>query len=177
MSKPRKNPHALVAVARITRPYGLRGEVKVLALTETAEELYRFSRFILLQGGERSILQVESLRRGGGHHFILKPREVHSRNEAEPLRGKILFVERQELAPIEEPDTFYFHDLLGLTVVDPEGEILGRVEDVHRFGRGETLEIRTPEGEERLVPFAREYVEEVNLEEGWIRIRRIKGLI
>ncbi len=177
MSNPRKDPHALVAVARITRPYGLKGEVKVIALTETGEELYRFSRFILVRGGERQILEVESLRPGGGHHLILKPASVHSRDEAELLRGKILFVERRELAPIEEADTYYFHDLVGLEVLDTEGIRIGTVHDVHRFGIGETLEIRTPEGAFVLVPFAREYVVEVNLEEGWLRIRRKEGLV
>ncbi len=176
MSNPRKDPHALVAVARITRPYGLKGEVKILALTETGEELFRFSRFILLRGGERQVLQIESLRPGGGHHFILKPQDVHSREEAEHLRGKVLFVERQELAPIEEADTYYFHDLVGLKVLDTEGTLVGEVYDVHRFGIGETLEIRTTGGELVLVPFAREYVVEVNLEEGWLRIRRKEGL-
>ncbi len=150
--------------------------MKILALTDTAEELYRFSRFILLRGGERHTLQVESLRPGGGHHFILKIQSVHHREEAEALRGRVLFVERQELAPIEEADTYYFHDLVGLTVLDPEGTPLGEVHDVHRFGIGETLEIRTTGGEHILVPFAREYVLEINLEEGWLRIRRKEGL-
>ncbi len=150
--------------------------MKILALTDTVEELFRFSRFILLRGGERHTLQVESLRPGGGHHFILKPKTIHSRDEAETLRGKILFVERHELSPIEEADTYYFHDLMGLEVLDAEGTRIGEVFDVHRFGIGETLEIRTTGGEHVLVPFAREYVVEVNLEEGWIRIRRKEGL-
>ena len=61
---------------------------------------------------------------------------------------------RDRLPPVEDDDTFYHADLIGLAAVTPDGAPLGTVTAVHNFGAGDIIEIATADGGEPLmVPF------------------------
>ncbi len=165
----------LVAVARVLKPFGLRGEVKVQPLTEDGEELRTFSRFFVPYKKQLITLHTTSIRRGGGHHYLLQFQEFHSREDVEFLRGRVLLVPREELQTIQEPDTFYYHDLMDLEVVENE-LVIGHVEDIHRWGGVDILEIRTIEGEDFMLPFVKEFIVKVDLEAHRIIIRTPEGL-
>lgn len=99
------------------------------------------------------------------------------RDQAEALRGTRLYVQREALPVIEEAETYYHADLIGLSAETAEGQVLGRVTAVHDFGAGELLEIApeppagTTRGESLLVPFTREAVPEIDLEAGRVVVR------
>ncbi len=165
----------LVAVARVLKPFGLRGEVKVQPLTEDGEELRTFSRFFVPYKNQLITLHTKSIRRGGGHHYLILFQEFRSREEVEFLRGRALWVPRSELQAIEEPDTFYYHDLMDLAVVEDE-VVIGHVEDIHRMGGVDILEIRATKGEDFMLPFVKEFILKVDLAAQRIVIRLPKGL-
>ena len=86
---------------------------------------------------------------------------VDDRNAAELLRGLDVAVTREDLGEAEEGE-FYWVDLVGLAVVNLQGEALGQVEDLLRTGGSDVLVVR---GErERLIPFVADYVKSVDRE-------------
>ena len=88
---------------------------------------------------------------------------------AQALRGTRLYVERAALPAIEEPETYYQADLIGLRVEDREGQALGKVSAVHAFGGSEVLEVvaaGAKRGESLLIPFTKAAVPLVDLEAG-----------
>jgi 16S rRNA processing protein RimM len=99
--------------------------------------------------------------------IIARAKEVETREQAEALRGLRLYIPRDVL-PEPEEDEFYVTDLIGLAVVTPEGEALGRVKSVQDFGAGDLLEIEPPEGASWWLPFTREAVPEVRIAEGLV---------
>ena len=113
-----------ITVAIILKPQGIRGEVKVKAMTDTAEELKAF-KTVLIDGVDYSVLSV----RAQGEFAYLTLKGVADRNCAELLRGKEIEVEREEMPDL--PDgTYYIGDLIGCTVVNERGDMLGEVTEV-----------------------------------------------
>ncbi len=71
---------------------------------------------------------------------------VDDRDAAEALRNVELYVARERLPAIEEDDTFYVADLVGLDAVTADGDALGTVTAVHNFGAGDIVEIKPAAG-------------------------------
>lgn len=92
-------------------------------------------------------LTLTSLRDGSIARFA----EVRDRNAAEALRGTLLTVPRDALAPLEEGE-YYHADLIGLPAVSSDGDALGRVVAVENFGAGDVVEIERPTGKRFMVP-------------------------
>ncbi len=113
-----------ITVAIILKPQGIRGEVKVKAMTDSAESLTEFKN-VLIDGVTYSVLSV----RAQGEFAYLGLKGVADRNAAETLRGKSIEVSRADMPELPE-GRYYIGDLLGCTVVTERGDILGMVEDV-----------------------------------------------
>ena len=101
------------------------------------------------------------------------------RNAAEELRDTVLAIDSGELQPLDDPEEFYDHDLIGLQVVTVAGEQVGAVTDV--LHHGQTLLVvegsGPRSGAEILVPFVAAIVPEVNMAGGRVVIDPPAGLI
>lgn len=89
------------------------------------------------------------------------------RNDAEALKGARVFVSRSAF-PTPEPDEYYWIDLIGLNVVNRQGEFLGQVADLMATGPHSVLRCVVPAAEgqdavERLIPFVSAYIDSVSL--------------
>ena len=89
--------------------------------------------------------EIEALR-PAKDHFVARLAGVADRNAAEKLTNIKLYVPRDRLPPIEDDDTFYHADLIGLAAVTPDGAALGTVTAVHNFGAGDIIEIAPADG-------------------------------
>ena len=113
-----------LTVAIVLKPQGIRGEIKVKAMTDSADDLKSF-KSVFIDGADYSVLSV----RTQGEFAFLSLKGIADRNGAELLRGKEVEVERPALP--ELPDgRYYIADLIGCIVVNERGEVLGTVEDV-----------------------------------------------
>lgn len=112
--------------------------------------------------------KIEALRPAKGH-FIARLSGIHDRNAAQKLTNLRLYVPRERLPPIEDKETYYHADLVGLAAVTPDGEMLGTVTAIHNFGAGDIVEI-TPQrgGETLMVPFADSNVPQIDIARGRI---------
>ena len=90
---------------------------------------------------------------------------VASRDAAEQLRNLELYIPRTRLPHIDEVDTFYHADLIGLDAVTPEGVQVGTVHALHNFGAGDIIEIMPlGSGEPLMLPFNETTVPKIDLE-------------
>ena len=92
---------------------------------------------------------------------------LDDRNDAEALKGARVFVSRSAF-PTPEPDEYYWIDLIGLNVVNRQGEFLGQVADLMATGPHSVLRCVVPAAEgqdavERLIPFVSAYIDSVSL--------------
>lgn len=117
-------PDDRITIATILKPQGIRGEVKVKAMTDSADDLTDFKN-VLIDGVDYSVLSV----RAQGEFAYLGLKGIADRNAAETLRGKSVEVLRGDMPDL--PDgRYYIADLIGCNVVTERGDILGAVEEV-----------------------------------------------
>lgn len=158
----------LILVAKVAGPFGVRGELRLVAYTAEPKALLRYGP--LLNEAGAPVLTPTSGRADKGALIVRAP-EVPDRTAAEALKGARLYVPREGL-PATEDDEFYLTDLIGLAAVSPEGETLGAVKAVHDFGAGDILEIDPGEGRPTwLVAFTREAVPQVAITEGRLTVK------
>ena len=149
----------------IGRPHGVRGLVHVTSYTADPDDITAYGalsdergrRFRLRWQGE-GIARVAELVDG-------KPVWVNDRETAAKLTNTRLHVERERL-PAPDEEEFYLADLVGLAAFGPDGRELGRVDAVHDYGAGASLEIGP-----LLIPFTRDAVPEVDIAGGRVVVR------
>lgn len=181
-------PDDAVEVGRILDAWGIKGGVKVQAYSADAQALFSSRRWFLQppeqdkpmmvkpKGGTiPRLIKITSVR-DHGEGIVATIQGVTDRNGAEALRGARIFVSRS-VFPSADPDEFYWVDLIGLAVVNRQGEALGTVEGLIDTGPHSVLRI-VPAGltapvkpdQERLVPFVAAFVDDVDLEQRQITV-------
>jgi 16S rRNA processing protein RimM len=162
---------AWVLLARIVRPQGRRGEVLADIFTDFPEHFADRKRLFLRPAtGARTETTREATVESHWLHkgrVVLKFSQVDSIAEAETLRGFEVVIPREERMPLDG-DAVYISDLLGVRVIDVGrggAEDAGEIIYVEPEGAGPAmLVIRTPAGNELLIPFVRAYLRKIDLQ-------------
>ena len=142
---------------------GLRGEVRIRAYTEEPGGLMSYGPLDDETGTRR--IEIESVR-VTPKALIARIKGVTTREAAEALNGAKLYISRTRL-PERQADEWYHADLIGLAVVDLQGEPIGTVVAVLNFGAGDLIEIRPAAGGESLVvPFTHATVPQIDVAAG-----------
>jgi 16S rRNA processing protein RimM len=151
-----------ICVARIGAAHGVRGEVKLWSLTQDPAAVASYGPLETQDGTRR--FEIEALR-PAKDHFVARIAGVDDRDAAEKLRNLELYIPRARLPKIEEVDTYYHVDLVGLDVVTPDGTQIGTVYALHNFGAGDIIEIMpVGSGESVMLPFNEMTVPKIDLE-------------
>ncbi len=169
-----------LTVGRVVRAHGVGGEVVVEVRTDDPDA--RFASGITLRakdsrgGGQERSYVVESCREHGGR-LLLRLAGIDDRDGADALRGSLFVVDSDDLPPIDEPDTYYDHQLEGLHVRTTTGTDVGVVADVLHTAGGELLAVKRSPGGEVLVPFVGAIVTSVSLDDRIVEIDPPEGLL
>lgn len=168
-----------VSIGKVTAPHGLRGEVRVLPLTDVERRFEKLERlFVVTAKGEGVRRPLHVVRVGYRKHMvILGFREVTTVEQAEGLRDALLQVPIDEVAPLPE-GSYYVFQLVGLAVYTLAGEYVGRVADVLTEDLpNDVYVVEREHGPPALIPAVRQFVRKIDLEEGCIIIDPIPGLL
>ena len=153
-----------IRVARIGAAHGVRGEVRLWSFTEDPLAVTQYGPLETKDGTRR--FEIEGARPGKGF-LVARLAGVRDRTMAETLRNIDLFVPRDRLPPIEETDTFYHADLIGLLAITEHGAAIGTITAIHNFGAGDLIEIEPAAGGSTvLLPFTEDVVPRIDLEAG-----------
>ncbi|HRK70093.1 MAG TPA: ribosome maturation factor RimM [Micropepsaceae bacterium] len=157
-----------ILVGRITGPHGLGGEVKVQSFTQDPLSIGSYGPLAVRMKADGAVrtLTIARIKRAKDH-LIVRFAGISDRNGAEALKGAELFVARAQLPAAGEGE-FYLADLEGLAVRDAQGREIGRIQTISDFGGGPILVIATPEGGEMMLPFADDFIAEINVAGGFI---------
>ena len=159
-------------IGKIVNVHGLRGDVKVVPWCDDPEFLCEFETLYL--GGEHKPVQVADARLQKGN-VLLRLEGVSTVEEAEKLRGHILYMDRDEVE-LEE-GVYFIQDLIGLEVLDADtGASYGKLTDVLQTGANDVYEVRDESGKTVLIPAIPDVVLETDLDAGTMQIRPLEGL-
>lgn len=157
---------------RIVGTHGVRGEMRVQPWSDDPSFLTGFKVFYLDGRGENR-LEAEKVR-PHGNVVLLKARGVDAIEEAEKLRGKVLYIDRADIR-LEEGRHF-IQDLIGCSVTDADtGETLGTLTDVSETGANDVWHVKR-EGREYLVPAIPDVIVKVDVDKEEIVLRPLKGI-
>lgn len=172
MQRQQPEPRYL-AVARVLRPHGVRGEVRAEILSEYPEHLLTLKRLYL--GDEYEPCQVESARLHK-QFALIKLAGIEDRDAAEALRTRLLSVAIEDAIPLDT-DEYYDFQLEGLDVVTDTGDLLGEIVEVLTVpGANDVFVVHGPRGE-ILIPVIEDVIIALDLEAGHIKIHPLPGLL
>ena len=165
----------LLDIGKIVNTRGIKGEVKVIPLTDRLE---RFNCLEWIYIDKNNCLEkyfIESTSFFKNFVYI-KFKEVKDLETAENLKGLYVKVDRENAVKLPQ-DTYFICDLIDSHVYECEGRFLGKLKDVLKTGSNDVYIIETEGEKEILVPALKTVVKEINLEEKIIRVSLPEGLI
>ena len=171
-------PADAIEVGRIADAWGIKGWFKVLPYSADPEALFSSKRWFLLpaEKGAKTFVGAASLSvtevKLHSDSIVACADGVLDRNAAEALRGARIFVSRSSF-PAAADDEYYWVDLIGLNVINREGEALGVVRELMSTGPQTVLVLEyvaDDKVQERMIPFVSAYVDSVDIAAKLIRV-------
>ncbi len=169
-SRRRPEPQYL-AIARVARPFGVRGQLKIELLTEYPDQLDRLHTVYL--GPQAQPRTVEEMRLHK-EAALIKLAGCDDRDAAEALRGMLVQIALEDAVPLNE-DEFYEHQIIGMDVIEDSGAYLGQVTEILSTGANDVYVVIGPEGE-LLLPAIHSVILEIDLEADQMTVHLIDGL-
>ena len=154
-------------IGEITKPQGVRGEVKVRPCTCDPERFDGLETVYTKKGDEYAPLNI-TVNRLSPDAVFMNVEGVTDRNAAEALRGTLLYIDRAHAVELDD-DTTFLADLYGLRGMVDDGRDLGELTDVMQPGGNDVYVFKGPLGEV-LVPALKSVVLAVDLENGIMRL-------
>lgn len=165
----------MLRVGVITTTHGVRGEVKVFPTTDDMKRFKKLKTVYLDLGRELLPVTIEGVK-FFKQMVILKFKEIDDCDKAALYRNKDILIDREDAMPLAENE-FYICDLIGLSVVTDEGNILGTLSEVLQTGANDVFEVTLPNKETVLIPYIDDCVKEISLEEGKVTVHILPGLL
>lgn len=179
-------PDDAIEVGVVLGAWGIKGGIRVRPFSRDPEALFASRRWFLRppegKPGPRApsawpaMLHITGSK-PQGDSVVATAQELPDRNAAEALQGARIFIARSSF-PTAGAGEYYWIDLIGLAVINREGQPLGSVVGLIDTGAHSVLQLRRPdaaegatgEATERLIPFVAAYIDDVNLAERRITV-------
>ena len=162
-------------IGQIVNTFGIKGMVKVNPFTDNNKRFDKLKKEYIGSNKEKKEIEIEEVK----YHknmVLIKFKGINNPDEANLLRNKYLYVDRDDEEPLEE-GTYYIVDMLGLDVYTDENELLGTLDDIYNTGSNDIYVVKNELGKQILLPAIKDVIKEVNLEEKKIIVHLIPGLI
>jgi len=181
-------PDDAVEVGKVIGAWGIQGGIRIRAYAADPRALFSSKRWFIRPPetpGPKPVpagtvyppLLHITLSKIQGDDVVATAQELPDRNAAEAMRGARIYIARASF-PTAADGEYYWIDLIGLAVVNREGESLGEVIDLLATGAQSVLRLRRPDANadtpqadaERLIPFVAAFIDDVNLAERRITV-------
>lgn len=160
-----------IKIRKIVNTVGLKGEVKVYNYSDSIE-IYETIESIYV---EDRLTVIENVR-AQKNMVILKLEGADDRNAAEALRGEELYITEDDLPELPEGQ-YYVRDLIGMSVTEEDGNLLGHVTDVLQNTAQDIFEVESENGKKLLIPKVDQFVLDIDAEKREITVRLIEGML
>ena len=158
-----------VVIGKISAPHGVRGEVRIVPLTDFPE---RFENLKTVFLEDDSKMELESVK-FSNKFIIAKFKNINSRNDIEIFNGKLLMLNRSDIPSLPEGE-YYNFDIIGLEVIDDKGSKLGKITEVLKTGSNDVYVV---EGKKQILVHAlKKVVKEINLVDGFMKVELLEEL-
>ncbi|MFH0991429.1 MAG: ribosome maturation factor RimM [bacterium] len=164
-----------IAIGKIVKSVGIRGEVKILPLTDDPERFFTVSAVWVGAPAEPLKRHFIDSVRSDNKGVVLTLRGINDRTAADGQRNKFLFVpDSDSVAP--RKGSYFIHDIIGMKVFTEENRELGVVEDVYQLPANDVWVVKRGRNE-IFLPAINDVIKSIDVQEKVIVIRMVEGLI
>lgn len=167
-------------VGKLVNTHGIRGDVKVLPQTDFADERFAPGSELLLvnESGKESLQVTVTAARLQKNMYFIRFAGLDNINEVEKYKGWSLKVSEANQGELDEGE-YYYHQIIGCTVVLEDGEQLGTISEILSPGANDVWVVDRPknQGKQILLPVIDEVVLDVDVANKQVTVRLLEGLI
>ena len=163
-------------VGKIVNTQGLQGEMRVLSVTDFAEERFKKGNTLaLFDKKDRFVMDVEIASHRKVKNFdIIKFKGMYNINDIEKFRDFTLKVREEDLTDLEDGE-FYYHEIIGLEVYEDD-VLLGRVKEILQPGANDVWVVKRKGKRDLLLPYIPPVVLGIDIEKGRVDVEIPEGL-
>ncbi|WP_114296329.1 ribosome maturation factor RimM [Anaerobacterium chartisolvens] len=166
--------HEYLQVGKICNTHGVRGEVKVIPLTDNPERFKDLKSIFIETEGTNKQYDIDSVRYSK-NLVLLKLKNIDSIDDAQRLKDTYIVIDRENAVKLP-PQSYYICDLIGCGVYDEEGKKLGILSNVLKTGSNDVYIVRDENNKELLIPALKSVVKRVSIEDRIIEVELPDGL-
>lgn len=162
-------------IGQIVNTFGIKGFVKVKPFTDDLERFEELKSVFVVKNKELVDMQIEEVK----YHknlVLIKFKGIEDLNMAEKLKGCYIKISRKDARKLPE-DTYFIADLIGVSVYDEHGNLLGKVDDIYNNKVHDIYVIKDDLGKQILLPSTKEVIKDINIDNDKIIVHLIDGLI
>ena len=162
-------------VGKIVNTHGIRGELRVVPITDFASERFQSgSQLVIEKDGQYLPVTVEQARPHKGMELI-KFAEFDNINDVQHFRDCYLSIAADQVKPLED-GRYYYHQIIGLTVVTVDGRELGKIKEIMAPGANDVWVVDRPGQSDLLLPAIKDVVKQVDLDQQRVIVELMEGL-
>ena len=158
-----------IYLGKITGVHGIKGWLKIQSFSSPPENILNYPSWIINNQGEEDFYSIEQGRKQN-NKIVVKLENIDDRTTAESLINSKIQILRSDLPKLSN-ENYYWSDLVGLSVLNSEEKVIGKIESLIETGANDVMVIITLKDERILIPFVmHEIIKEVNVELNYIKI-------
>lgn len=164
---PKNGEPVYLTIGRLGKPHGLDGAIVFYVITDFPERIKQGRKVFIGEGKiDAHIKSVKEHSRG----LILQFEEFSTIAEIERFKTHYVYVTATELPKLPEGE-YYHHQLIGLVVLDPEGNKIGVLDEILETGANDVYLIKDDQNKEILIPALLERIIKIDIENGSMVIK------
>ncbi|CQR47719.1 Ribosome maturation factor RimM [Paraliobacillus sp. PM-2] len=172
MNKPKR-----YNVGKIVNTHGIKGEVKVVRITDFKERFEKGNVLYLIGNTDKEPLPLTIKNHRTHKQFdLLQFESYNSIEDVEPFKECMLTIDENQLQPLDE-GTYYYHQIIGCMVYTSKGEALGEIKEILSPGANDVWVVKRPSQKDILLPYIADVVKTIDVNDKKIVIEPMEGLL
>lgn len=161
-----------IQVGKIVNTHGIRGDVKVLPLTDDTKRFEKL-KFVYL-GDDKVKLEIVKVAYVKGN-VLLQFKNYYDINDVEKFKNTVLWIDVNDKIALPK-NSFFIHDIIGIEVYLDDGTHIGKIKDILQPGANDVYVVKSAD-KEYLIPAIKDVVKQVDLESKKMTITAMEGLL
>ncbi|MFC3931842.1 ribosome maturation factor RimM [Streptococcus dentapri] len=163
-------------VGRIVNTQGLQGEMRVLSVTDFAQERFKKgTKLALFDDKDNFVMTVEIASHRRHKNFdIIKFKGMYHINDVEKFKGSSLKVAEEDLSELDDGE-FYYHEIIGLDIYE-QGKKIGQIKEILQPGANDVWVVKRHGKRDLLLPYIPSVILAVDLNRGRVDVDVLEGL-
>ena len=162
-------------IGQIVNTFGIKGLVKVNPFTDDMQRFNELKTVLVVKNKETVEMHIEEVK-FHKNVVLIKFKGIEDINMAEKYKGCYIKIKREDARKLPK-DTYFIADLIGVTVYDENGNILGKVDDIYNNKVHDIYVVKNDLGKQILLPSTKEVIKQIDIDNDRIIVHLLDGLV